>query len=983
MDTPNPTLAPPLSLKLAAALRSRRAKRIGIGALALLALYALLGFFALPPLIQNTGARQMSEQLGRPVTIGRVATNPFLLRLEVEDLHIGGREEGEAFVDVGRLMARLSWSSLTRLAPVIAEARIENPRVRIVRLDAERFNFSDLAAPAAEPAPEPTEPSTLDVIVERFDLEGGALSFADRPARAEISLADLAANLEGFSLLGPEPAAFALSATLASGGALKAEGKLSLAEAWAEAALGIDALALPVVQPYLAEATPARLTAGSASATATARADWSGEAFALTLEGGALGLSGLQVALPGAETPALSLARADATLARFDLAARSVEIPKIAIEGLSAEVAREAGGAIDLAALAPPAGDEPAPAAPGPAWRYRIGEIALNGGRAAFTDRTLATPARIAAAPIALTLKNLTEDPAQPLPLTFSATLNGQGALGLEGALTLDPLKIELKLSGEGVDLTPFSPYAAGAVNAEIARAALNARGDLAVEPAGESVRAAYRGDLELANVRVVNRASSSPFAGWRSLAAQNLAVSYAPDAGAAVDIGRVTFSNFYGRVLLDEQGQLHLHDILAKGGAEATPPRAVSLPTEAPADAPPLRLRIGRLELQNGQVTYTDNFIQPHYTAELTAINGGIGAFGTETAKPAPVDVAARLTANGPITIKGNVNPLADKPSLDLRAVAKEIQLTNLTGYSTKYTGYPITKGKLNVDLHYRLADDRLRADNRILIDQLTFGPRVQNDTATDLPVQLAITLLKNPKGQIDVDIPVSGSLNDPQFDIGSLIWNAVGNLLMKAITSPFTLLANALGLAGGGEDLGYVVFAAGSAVLPEEGQEKLETIAKLLAEKPSLNLNLIGRTDPEVDAPALREAHVKQLVVRQKVREMREQGWRPDEASLTIRDAEYPRLLAEVYAAARRSGSLAAAPANAGVTEMEQALAETAATDAAAYTRLAQARAEAVRAHLATKLPTPRLFITAPKLDPQGITDDGATTRVDFSVN
>lgn len=980
MDAPTPTPAPPLSLKLTAALRSRRAKRIGLAALALLALYTLLGFFALPPLVQNTGARLMGEQLGRPVTIGRVATNPFLLRLEVDDLHIGGREEGEAFVDVGHLMARLSWSSLTRFVPVIAEARIETPRVRIVRLDAERFNFSDLAAPAAEPAPEP-ETSASDVVIERFSLAGGALSYADRPARAEIALADLAVDLENFSLLGAEPAGFALSGALASGGALKAEGKLSLAEAWAEAALGIDALALPVVQPYLAEATPARLTAGTASATASARAAWSGETFALTLADGALDLRGVNIALPGAEAPTLALARADATLTRFDLAARSIEIGKIAIEGLSAEAARNAEGAIDLAALAPPAEAAGAEAAPSPAWRYRIGEIALTGGRAAFTDRTLPTPAKIEAAPVALTLKNLTEDAARPLPLTFSATLNGQGALGLEGALTLDPFKIELRLSGERIDLTPFSPYAAGALNAEIARAALNARGDLAIEPAGESVRAAYRGDLELANVRVINRASSSPFAGWRSLAAQDLAASYDPDAGAAVDVGRVTFSNFYGRVLLDEQGQLHLHDILAKGGAEA--PRAVSLPAEAPADAPPLRLRVGRLDLQNGQVTYTDNFIQPHYTAELTAINGGIGAFGTETAKPAPVDVAARLTANGPITIKGNVNPLAEKPSLDLRAVAKEIQLTNLTGYSTKYTGYPITRGKLNVDLHYRLADDRLRADNRILIDQLTFGPRVQNDTATDLPVQLAITLLKNAKGQIDVDIPVSGSLNDPQFDIGGLIWNAVGNLLMKAVTSPFTLLANALGLAGGGEDLGYVEFAAGSAVLPEAGQEKLETIAKLLAEKPSLNLNLIGRTDPDVDAPALREAHVKQLVVRQKIREMRDQGWRPDEASLTVRDAEYPRLLAEVYAAARRSGSLADTPANAGVTEMEQALAETAATDAAAYTRLAQARAEAVRAHLATKLPAPRLFILAPKLDPQGITDDGATTRVDFSVN
>ena len=224
-----------------------------------------------------------------------------------------------------------------------------------------------------------------------------------------------------------------------------------------------------------------------------------------------------------------------------------------------------------------------------------------------------------------------------------------------------------------------------------------------------------------------------------------------------------MVFSNFSGRVLLDEQGRLHLRDILGKeaGDAAASKPKPEA---KAASDAPPVRLHFGRLELQNGQVTYTDNFITPHYTAELTAINGTIGAFGTDATKAAPIDVGARLTANGPISIKGKVNPLAASPSLDLTALAKDIELTNLTAYSTKYTGYPITKGKLNVDLHYRLANDQLSADNHIFIDQLTFGQRVENDTATQLPVQLAIALLTNAKGQIDVDIPVSGSLNDPQ---------------------------------------------------------------------------------------------------------------------------------------------------------------------------------------------------------------------------
>ncbi|KAF1029625.1 MAG: hypothetical protein GAK40_00392 [Burkholderia plantarii] len=339
------------------------------------------------------------------------------------------------------------------------------------------------------------------------------------------------------------------------------------------------------------------------------------------------------------------------------------------------------------------------------------------------------------------------------------------------------------------------------------------------------------------------------------------------------MDAARVTFAGFYGRVLLDAQGRLNLNEVVAKtsgpatsltrdaSGAEPVPltpsaarvasaasaraPAVATQPVEAavaaampasgtvsasasrpaPAPAPgavptvvtpaapsrPVRMRFGELVLQDGQVSYTDNFIKPNYTADLVKIHGTVGAFGTESTTPAPVDIAASLEANGPISIKGTVNPLIAQPSLDLTAAAHGIELTNLTPYSAKYAGYPITKGKLNVDLHYQLDHDQLSANNHIFINQLTFGDHVDNDTATRLPVRLAIALLKNSRGEIDVNIPVSGSLSNPEFSVGGLIWHAVLNLLKKAVTAPFTLLASAFG--GQGEELGYVEFAPGGA--------------------------------------------------------------------------------------------------------------------------------------------------------------------------
>ena len=792
--------------------------------------------------------------------------------------------------------------------------------------------------------------------------------------------------MENLSLVGAAPGSYSVASDLESGGAIKAEGTFDLAQRSARLNLTVDALALPVAQPYLAELTPARVVGGALSASVLVRADWSKSPVDLTVSDSTLGVDGLRLALPDAKTPALSLARARVAVTKVDLASRRAEIGKVEISGLVAEVARLADGEVDLAAFAPP----PAPVAPPstslPAWHYKIGEIAVKDARATFADATLPGSAKLELAPLTLILRNFDDDLSTPFPVRLATTLNSKGALTLDGEIAVDPLKIDLKLTGDGIDLTPFAPYATRDLNAEIAKAVVNAKGDLGFEAGENGPTASYTGDLGLADVRVVNRTTSAEFAGWRSLALAGLVARYDAANGVDVDTARVVFSNFYGHVLLDAQGRLHLRDILAKdtddAAATAAQPSAmdsVPLDSGTAASGTPVRLHFGTLELQDGQVTYTDNFISPNYTAELAAIDGTIGAFGTDTTAPAPIDVGARLTANGPISIKGTLNPLVAEPSLDLTAVAKDIELTNLTAYSTKYTGYPITKGKLNVDLHYRLDGDRLKADNRIFIDQLTFGPRIENETAVQLPVQLAISLLKNAKGQINVDIPVAGSLSDPQFNIGGLVWNAVGNLVKKAITAPFTLLAHAFGI-GNGEDLGYVAFAPGTAELPQAAEAKLDTITRMLAGKPSVDLDLIGRVDPKIDVPALRDAYVKQMVKAQKLKDLARQGRSNDPVSVVVAPEEYALYLTDAYGEIVAKGGPASAKPPTWA-EMESALAEHAQIDTARLQQLAQARAQAVRKYLEGKIADKRVFIVAPKLNAEGV-DEGATTRVDFSL-
>lgn len=1249
--------------------QSRRTRRVITGLLIFIVLFGLLGFFAAPPLIRHIAEQQLSKQLDRPATIGRIALNPYTLKLEADRVHIGERGGGGNFVDIERLIVQPSWSSLFRAAPIIDEVQLDSPRFHVVRYDAQRFNFTDLIEKFSKQPSTPdtkptlfsvsnirlengqitfddkllgathvidqwklgipfiaTLPSKTDIFVEpllraridgsplaidgktkpfsasresevslRFDgldvprlisyvptklpviVQSGKLStdlklnfvmsndaptlrvagtvdlndvnvqdpskapffaaravhvaartleplkslyqfddiridapsanlardrsgvlsvermFAPAPAAAkavaesasapaaassasdansaaktdaakdaakpappldlsikrfvlndgtvnvrdeaasrpvDVGLEKLVVTLTDFSTLATAPAHYTLNTDLKrSGGSLGLAGALSLAAKTASAKLDVKSLNLPLLQPYLDAATTAQVTDGALSTTANIGANWSKSPAAVMIADTQLDMRSLKVAARGGREPLIALAQGSVKVKQVDLNARTADVTSVDTTGLAVDVQRLKDGSINLASLGAAHEAEPTRTAihaakkaqaEGPAWRYKIGELNVKDATANFTDNTTPQPVKLGITPLQLKVQQISNDLGRPLPVELQATLNGKGTLDLKGDVTATPLKVAVKVNANRLDAAAFEPYFGSRLNAAIASALLNASGDLALSQA-KSLKASYRGDVALVDVRMLDKATSDPFAGWRSLGLSKLKADY-DEHGTSVDAERVTFTRFYGRVLLDAQGKLNLTDVVAhesgaaqsltrdknnKGGAEPvplTPPTASavvnsSAPVVASASAPassaapatvtaatppqnPVRLHFGQLVLQQGRLTYTDNFIKPNYTANLVGIQGTVGAFGTQSTTSAPVEIAAKLAANGPLSIRGTVNPLIAKPALDLTASAHDIELTNLTPYSAKYAGYPITKGKLNVDLHYKLENDQLNADNHLFIDQLTFGDHVENDTATKLPVRLAISLLKNSRGEIDVNLPVSGSLSNPEFSIGGLIWHAVLNLLQKAVTAPFSLIAHAFG--GSGEELGYVEFEPGSAQLTEDDNKKLDTIVKALGSKPSIKMDLIGRVDPKLDEPALRARYVDRLVKQQKIKDVVGNGQSVDLSSVTVDPKEYDKYLTKAYKSAdfKKPRNFVGLTKSMPDDDMKSALAANAPIDEASLRQLAQQRAQSVQQYLDGKIDSSRVFIVAPKLDADGINDKGATTRVDFGL-
>jgi hypothetical protein len=663
----------------------------------------------------------------------------------------------------------------------------------------------------------------------------------------------------------------------------------------------------------------------------------------------------------------------------------------------------------------------PAPPA-GPQWRYRVESIAIEKAVIDGEDDSAPRPIKAAIAPLNLHVKNFTSDFHQPFEVDLDGVLNRRGTFRFNGPVTLAPLKATLHVNTRRLDLAFADALATRDLNASIKTAMLTTTGIASAATVREKLHLGYRGDATIGNLRVLDKLTGDDFVRWNALTFNR--VDFALGEGRPqVRVSAIALSDFYARLILNANGRLNLSDITSnpaearksltreQTGAATTapiPPVApVETPTPTPTPAPPSAaansngaaipaaqptpipkplpadIQLGSITLHGGHIDYSDFFIKPNYRANLTDVSGNVGAFGTNSTAPANVLVVGQINSSSPITISGAINPLAPLAAVDIKARADGIVLTQLTAYSVKYTGYPIIKGTLTVDVHYVLAKQVLTASNHIFLDQLTFGDRVESSTAKNLPIRLAVAILKDSKGQINLDVPVSGSLNDPQFSLGAVIFHAFMNILTKAITAPFRLLTSAIGgiasAGGSNEDLSYVEFAPGRSTLTGDAKKRLDAVAAALNARPALKLSITGRVDPMIDKAGLHEAKVDDLVI---ARLKDSEG--ADAANGPIPPDLYDKYLKKVYKAAKfeKPRNAIGLEKSLPPDEMKKLLVTNMQVTDDDLKKLADARAEAVRTYLSTKIDPSRLVVASPKLDTAGINDQGKSTRADLSL-
>ena len=882
------------------------------------------------------------------------------------------------------------------------QAQLRSITLRSPTLDIVRRSDGSLAGvakliPASEPGREQAEaptkqaaPFALDVAQIR--VVDGRIGVADETVGFKRRLQPVEVAIDEFSTRKDAAATLKLTALADDKTRLEVDGSVTVDPLKVDAEASIAQLPLAEVAPYLRGALDATVD-GRLAADAKIRVDAGVGGGAPRIESGRIVVDDFRIAGPRGNTAQLRATKIEFTAIAADVHERRVDIGAASVKGARLRAQRVADGSIDWQRLIVPQ-PSTAPTDGGAGWRVQLARFDLGGARALVKDEAVEPPVTMAIESLDARVERITTDSKARMPVDVRARLGG-GTLHASGWVRPAPLATSLKLQIENVNVTAARSYAAPYVSAILASAAITADGSVDFDAAGASPALRYDGGVRVTNFSALNSDGESELARWQALALDGVKVDTS-SRPAAVQIEKVGLNDFYARAILSPQGKLNLVQVLqpaaasteADGGSAAVKSEGAAAPpapAQEPAGGNAAVIRINGIELVRGNVNFTDNFVKPNYSANLTDLTGTVGALSSDAAAMADVSVRGKVDSDAPLEITGKLNPLASELALDLRASAKGIELPRLTPYSVKYAGYPITKGKLSMDVAYRVENAKLTADNRVFLDQLTFGERVESPTATKLPVLFAVSLLKDREGKIDINLPISGSLNDPEFSIGGIIVRVIVNLITKVVTAPFTVLGAAF---GGGADLGYVDFAPGSAAVTESAVKKLEMLAKALNDRPALKLEVTGRVLAATDTEPLREGLFERKLRAAKMRRLVRAGQSVDPASVTIDGDEREALIADVYDEEKipdKPRNFLGIAKKIPSAEMERLILGTIKVEEEDLRRLANDRASAIRDHLASRgnVPTERIFVVAPKLEASsGEAGKLAPSRVDFSL-
>jgi len=981
-----------------------RYKKWILGVVVFFVLFTIIGFFAIPPIVKPYLLETLSKTLNRQVSLSDLSLNPYTLTVTLRGFEIKELKGEATFVSFDELVVNLDIRSIFKRAPVVEEFLIRKPYVHLVRNKDKTYNFSDLLALIKEePKEKKKEPALFSV--NNIVVENGSADFVDGPFDTthvvrEMNIAiPFISNIPEYIDIYVQPH---FSATV-NGDPYALEGKTKVFKDSHETIFNIliEDLDIPFYLAYIPHELNLSIPSGKLDAQSTVTFSMSPDRHPAVSVAGNVALR--DFALQDRKKNAIaSLKRIDVVMTSVEPLQSKFHFAKIALDSPELNVRRAKDGTVNLLTLMPPKTEETKPVKPEPKEEEKplptliLDDFDLKNGKITYRDDV--PPESINSLIQDLTIKGekISTVKDSQGTLRVSMDLNkGHGSVAVNGPVGLNPIVANLDVDIKKVRIRPFQEYFTEYFRVNFTDGDISVKGIFsASKPADKDLSVKYDGNVLLARVATVTKASGEDFMKFKSLFVNSVNAGYNP---LFVRVKDISLSDFYIHIVVNEDGTLNLQQVAKpeetgeeeSAAAEPAPPKKEeALPPaekkEYLGDILAKNLEINRVSLQNGTIAFDDHHVNPNYASTLTELTGRITGVTSIRTKPADVDVRGKIGRRIPVEITGKVHPFLSNLFVDIKATLRDFNLSPLTPYSGTYAGYKIEKGSLSFDLKYLIQGKELNAENRVVIEQLTLGDRVESPKATKLPVGLAITLLRDADGKINLDIPVTGRIDDPEFSVWRIVLQVIVNLLTKVATAPFALLGS---MFGGGEELSYIEFDAGSADISEQNMKKIETLVKALTAKPALKLDIIGGVDMERDREGLIQYQFQRKLKAQKMNDLIRKGEKVESVDqIKIEPQEYERYLKRAYSAEKfpKPRNIIGMEKGLPNDEMEKLMMTHIIVKEDDLRLLAIKRAETVSEALQEKgeFEPGRIFVVEPKtLEPEA-KKDVKKSRVDFKL-
>jgi Domain of Unknown Function (DUF748) len=882
--------------------KTKTVRILGVVAL-LLGVYAMAGFWLAPKLLRSNLLKEIPKTLpGVTPAVGDIRVNPFLLQVEIKDFSLTGANDTK-LVGFGRLFIDFEVSSIWHRAYTFRQIDVASPFANAVIFKDGSLNLSQLSPKSAEkPKPDVKNAGPIPALrIGSFKVTQGFLSFDDRRRQSDFAtrLEPINFELQNFST-GVTGGRFTFSGASKLGERIEWHGHLSVQPIESDGEFQIAGLQAHTIWEYLEDQLSFLVNSGKIDLNATYRFSLKDDVD-LKVDVSKVALTDLAVRPKYSDTDWITVPELILSGTTLDLKPRQAHSDSLSLRGVKLVTWLEPDGSFNLLKLAatpvplasvaaaspppsPPTLSAPAgtDAAPAPAWHFDLREFALRDASISAEDRRTKPAAKVLLAPLSIQVTGANLDLAKSVTVLLDTKINDTGSLNVTGAVTPQPLDANLSLKLSGIELAAIQPYIAQYTSMTLLAGALS--GDAKVHYGPKQPALQFGGNISVANLHTVDNALHEDFINWGRLDIQGLNFQHDPDR---LDIDQVTAAKLYARVIIEPDESINVKRVLAGPGATVVAPSGSAAPpiaaTAAPAPAAPLPrtgkkpaparaaasvgassaasapgttlampMLIKKIVLKAGQANFADLSVMPNFATGIQNLEGSVLGLSSKANSRAKVDIHGSVDAFAPVSISGEVNVLSAALYTDLTMSFKNIELSTFNPYSGKFAGYNISKGKLTTELHYKVDGRKLDAQHHIIVDQLEFGDKTESKDAVSLPVKLAVALLKDRDGVIDLNLPVTGSLDDPKFKLGPIIWKIFINILEKAVTAPFALLGS---LFGGGPDLQFVDFQPGTAELDPAGAEKARSMVKALDARPQLKIEIPIAAVAELDRPRLVE--------------------------------------------------------------------------------------------------------------------------------